>query len=151
MNPICFKYICATCGNQFTAPGMPDGAYGEFVLRSQASDLCAYMSAFDDGVLNELGVILNQNAVKWGVAEAQIPDLQQKLFSITTDRGEDGAHFEIGLAPKCPKCNSCNPASWIEEEPVRKIDLKPVAHNDWAKLDRKAKERMVKTALDNRL
>lgn len=148
MNPICFKYICATCGNQFTAPGMPDAAYGEFVVRSQASDLCAYMSAFEDGVLNELGAILKQNSAEWSVAESQIPDLQQKLFSITTDRGEDGSHFEIGLAPKCPKCNNRNPASWAEEEPIRKSELKSVTHDDWTKLDRGAKERMVKMALD---
>ena len=147
MKPISFKYICGVCGNRFSAPNMPDEAYGEFVVRSQASDANAYMSVFDDGILDEIGGILKQNAVKWEVAKTQIPELQQKLFSFATDMAEDGSRYEIGLMPRCPQCKNRKPSSWAEEEPVRKLELKVVTHHAWAKMDSEARERTINAAL----
>lgn len=134
MKILLYEYICLKCDKKFSAPGVSDFSYGEFVMFSEKGFNSAYLNAFSDVVYSELESLLNTIPEIKDMAENFQVDFFQKAFSITCDLAPDGGRFFIGKQPRCPACNCFKMKSWKPSDPPQYIDLPNVQHVEWEKL-----------------
>lgn len=149
MNPLLFNFQCAECNNQFTAPGLPDSAYGKFLLISENGEI-VYLNSFVDEVFDELRTLFKKHKKNFRMIDKyNEATIFQSVFSITCDKSSSGGVYRIGGSPVCPKCKSRKMASWGEIDPLEFIseDLKPVTHDNWNKLSLKEKELRIEATI----
>lgn len=149
MKLLLFNFRCAKCNNQFTAPSLPDGAYGEFLLISENGET-VYLNSFKDGVFDELRSLFKKHEKNFKkIDKYNEAKIFQAVFSITCDKSPSDGTYHIGGSPVCPKCKSREMASYGETNPPKFIseDIKLVAHENWNKLSLEEKELRTETAI----
>jgi DNA-directed RNA polymerase subunit RPC12/RpoP len=144
MSSILYKYVCASCGYEFKAPGAPEMSYGEFVLRSESGDE-AYLEAVTNNTFNEVSQIVESNPLLEEVSESKSADILQKVFSVACDPAPSGKALQIGLMPACPICSSREMASWGEVYPTKVVPIPMVKHTLWDRLTASEKRTLVDT------
>lgn len=150
MPPLLFNFRCAKCDNEFTAPGLPDGAYGEFLLISENGET-AYLNSFEDEAFNELRVLFKKQGKNFEkIDKYNEATIFQTIFSITCDKSPSGGTYSIGGSPVCPKCKSREMASWTEKKQLEFVheNIKIITHKSWSKLSLEEKELKIKVAIN---
>lgn len=131
MSAVLYNYVCATCGTEFQASGVPEMSYGEFVLRSESGDE-AYLEAVSNVAFNEVSNLVEAHPLLAGVDQCRAGDITQKIFSVACDPTPSGQRFHIGMKPTCPNCSSREMASWGEVHPQKPSQIPSVTQTLWA-------------------
>jgi hypothetical protein len=145
MSAVTFHFTCGECGSQFTAPGIPEGGYGEFVLRSEKGGDAVYVDALASSVFAEVGRLVRR--VVSTTDEAKLADLHQKAFGRACDVSSDGSRYRISLPPKCPVCGARKPASWEEHAAAEQLELPHVTHMQWERLNEAEKLALLRAVI----
>ena len=150
MKLILTHYVCSKCANEFDAPELPSGSYGDFLLRNAAGEI-AYLNGIEDPTYEEVSRLLarDPSTAKLGTFE-RAGVLQNIYGKVACDAGPSAAPFHIGANPKCPRCDSQEMASWIEKEPPEfvDIDVPLVTHEHWNLLNEHEKIERIIQATD---
>ncbi len=143
MTLLLWTFRCSKCGEVYESLGLPEWAYGEFLMRSPRET--AYLNALDDCVYQEVADIMESLSEMRSVLESHRADLLQAIFGYACDTDSDGAQFSIGRHPPCPNCGSCEPESWQTVEPIQWIDydLPHITHQRWYALDKRERRSLV--------
>ena|SRR3990167_6520268 len=142
MRPLLFNYLCAQCNNRFKAPGLPDSAYGEFLLVTENGET-AYLNSFQDIVFDELRLIFKKHEKKFQkIDRYNESKIFQEIFTITCDESSSGGTYHISEFPVCPVCKSRKMASWGETRLPEFVseEIAPITHKKWNKLSLIEKE-----------
>jgi hypothetical protein len=131
MTVYAFRWTCAECRHAFTAPGLPDMSYGQFLLTSTKEGLTGYCNALADRVFYEVSFMARRRPTTATFSESECADLVQTMFNAACDLAPDGSPYNIHGGPKCPKCGarrwaSCDDRSrqpWPEPLPDVTHDL----------------------------
>src|SRR5690606_961112 len=99
-----YKYRCADGQHDYKAAGMPSGAYGEFLMRSEGRRAEAYLNAIQDPVYEEVDQIIKTHPRLKGKDAFQLANILRAIFGVACDSDVDGTLFRIGLRPRCPVC-----------------------------------------------
>lgn len=147
------NFKCGQCTRSFSAPVMPAGTHGEFVLRSTGSLEEVYLDARRDQTYDEVEILINRNPVMLDKDEWYRAHVLQKAYGeIACDPDSTGSPFSIGKLPNCPHCGSANAHSWRFVDPPQFLDkaLPPVTHHEWAGLSPQRKQARVDAVLASR-
>lgn len=150
MSACIYNYVCASCGSEFQASGVPEFSYGEFVMRSDSGSE-AYLEAITNSSFNEVSELVESNSLLAGFDERRLGDITQKVFTVACDPTENGETFHIGLKPTCPSCSSREMASWEQVHPLSPSSIPFITHTRWESLDDKEKLNLVDVAIRNLL
>ena len=151
MNAVTFTFCCADCGCHFDAPEVPEFAYGQFVLRTEASDYAAFLDALGDSAFLESYELVKLSHRTTAMNDRQRGDLQQRIFGVICDPAPNGQTLVIGLAPRCPSCGCRKMASWEQKTPVQPWCMPLVEHNRWTAMTQQQKADCVDQAIRMRL
>ena len=149
MVPIFFNYTCSNCGNKFLSPGLPDQAYGLFLIRTVKNEI-AFLDSFEDKVFDELKRLFDQEKVSYiWIDESNWVKIFHLIFSMTCDLSPLGSVYRIGQSPICPQCHSHDMASWIQTNPpqIGEEDLPVVTHEAWNKLSLEEKKATIEKGI----
>lgn len=146
MNLVLFNYVCANCGHDFQAPDTA-GGYGEFVLRSEISDVPAYVAAFEDSVFGEVSELLRSIQAYRGLDDSTAADLFQRVFGAACDPAPDGTTWDLTRFPACPACGSREMRSWDAAGCRYNGPELAISHDGWNALDRAGKEDLLRAAV----
>lgn len=142
MNISTQQYSCPSCGATFAFPGLPDSAYGEFVLWSKSGQHAAYLNAFDDGAFRCLGESLRS----LGVPDMRRADLQQRLYGeLICDPSPDGSRYQLGGFPACPCCGNQDGLVWEPSDGTATINV--ASHVYWDQLSEEEKQARIRAAV----
>ncbi len=131
------EYTCATCGIKFDAPGLPESAYGEFLLRSKRGTL-RYLNALSDATYTEVDCLLaREHVLASAQNQLERSKVLRKVYGPIACDWDDGIFpFQIGMPPSCPRCHQSGISSWSFKSPPTAVDVMvaDVTHADWMKL-----------------
>ncbi len=149
MKAFVFNYRCAKCNNITEAPGLPDMAYGEFIMFNDTGD-SVYLNSFDDPVFDELESIFQVVGKKNSkINEENSAAIFRAVFAIVCDLSPNGSLFKIDQFPTCSKCGSKKMASWGPANPQKLTDnLKVPTHEKWNSLTENEKKVKVKEEIE---
>jgi hypothetical protein len=150
MKLILTHYVCSKCSNEFDAPELPSGSYGDFLLRSAVGEI-AYLNGIEDPTYEEVSRLLARDPSAAILGPFERAGALQKVYGkVACDAGPSGAPFHIGANPKCPRCHCQEMASWMEKEPPEFVDLDVpiVTHEQWNLLSEHEKIERVRLATD---
>ena len=150
MKLILTHYVCSICSNEFDAPELPSGSYGDFLLRNVAGEV-AYLNGLDDPTYEKVSQLFARDPSTSTLGTFERAGLLQKIYGeVACDADSVAAPFHIGAKPKCPRCGSQEMSSWMEKEPPEFLDLDvpPVTHKRWNLLGEQAKIERVRQAAD---
>ena len=152
MKTLLFNYRCAKCNTITKAPGLPDMAYGEFIMFNSSGD-SVYLNAFHDFIFNEFENLFNEQSKNFqAINEKKLINIFQKIFSITCDSSPDGSSYIITNSPACEECGSKKMASWGPTNPIEYTnDLASPTHEEWNKLSEAEKRIRIKEAIEKEL
>ncbi|WP_431822661.1 hypothetical protein [Burkholderia sp. F1] len=139
------KCKCSACGNDFLAPSLGDGAYGEFLLWSENGKV-VYLNAFEDQTFKEVDNLLCLHSKTSALDSLDRAKILHKIYGkLACDRDESGSIFSIEASPPCPVCGSQAIASWESINPAEVVDLElsNVTHFYWNSLTFDEKGKMV--------
>lgn len=148
MKALLFNYRCAECNIITKAPGLPDMAYGEFIMFNSSGE-SVYLNAITDIVFNEFRALIKEAYKTYNeITEENSSDILQAAFSITCDLSTDGSRYSITAFPTCKGCGSKNMASWGPTNPAEFTDdIKSPTHEAWNKLSCAEKKVKVEEAI----
>ncbi|NHZ34270.1 hypothetical protein [Massilia rubra] len=132
------QYTCSTGAHQFVAPEIASGSYGDFLLRSEASEEMRFLNGIEDATYNEVNALILENArVRSLPANSRIEVLWKIYGATACDPDAMGSPFHIGLMPTCPVCGGREMAAWDCAYPARlvDVDVRVVSHRAWTTLD----------------
>lgn len=149
MKLLLFNYRCAECNTVMKAPGLPDMAYGEFIMFNSSGE-SVYLNAFQDPIFDEFEVLFKEKSKNFDVINKKNAiHVFQTIFSITCDPSSDGSRYSITTFPSCKNCGSKNIASWGPTNPPEYMDdIKRPTHDEWNKLSNTEKKIKVKEAIE---
>lgn len=147
MSAILYKYVCASCGTEFEASGVPEMSYGEFVLRSESGEE-VYLEAVSNVAFNEVSNIVEAHPSLARADQNRIGDVIQKVFSVACDSSPSGQRFHIGMKPTCPVCSSREMASWGEVYPQQPSPIPSATQTRWASMSRPQKDYIIDCAIN---
>ena len=152
MKTLLFNYCCAKCNAITKAPGLPDMAYGEFIMFNSSGD-SVYLNAIKDVAFNEIIEIFKQISKKYNeINEGNASDILQSAYSIACDYSSDGSRYSIAELPTCISCGSKKMASWGPTNPIEYTnDLASPTHEEWNKLSEAEKRIRIKEAIEKEL
>ena len=151
MSAVEFTFCCGDCGRRFSAPGVLDFSYGEFVLRGKRSNHEAFLDANSDPAFLESRELLKAHPKVAGMSDWQRAELLHEIFGSVCDPTPDGQPLVMNLHPQCPSCGSRNMESWVTAVPGRPWPLPLVTHNVWNALSRQQRIEMIDRAIRERL
>lgn len=80
MKALLFNYRCAECNTVTKAPGLPDMAYGEFIMFNHSGD-SVYLNAIIDVAFNEFRTFFKEVCKKYNeIREENASDVLQAAF-----------------------------------------------------------------------
>ncbi|MCY0915658.1 hypothetical protein [Massilia antarctica] len=144
------QYTCGTGAHEFLAPEIPGGSYGDFLLRSEASEEMRFLNGIEDATYNEVDALMRENERVQSLPANQPTEVLWKIYGATAcDPDSTGSPFIIGLMPKCPVCGGREMASWDYTYPSRFVDadVPVVSHRAWNALSPEQKRLRVEEQL----
>lgn len=145
-----FSFVCADCGNAFTALDTPENGYGDFLIRSHVTGREARLLALIDPVYAEVRSLIAANPrAATRKAGLQAHALQHIYGELACDPDEDGHAFGLEVQPRCPRCGSQRMASWEAVSPaqLQDKDVPPITYRRWMSLTSGQKQQAVDDAL----
>src|SRR3990167_5444158 len=132
MKALLFNYLCAECNTVTKAPGLPDMAYGEFIMFNSSGD-SVYLNSFQDPIFDEFEIVFKEKIKNFdAINEKNATNIFQTIFSITCDPSPDGSKYSITAFPTCKGCGSKKMASWGPTNPPEFTDKARLpTHEDW--------------------
>ena len=146
MHLVLVKYTCSKCSTQFKAPELPNGIYGDFLLRSGIAGDMRFLAAIDDGTYDEVDTLMLEIAAVANQNVHKRADILREIYGqVACDPDRNGNFFKIGLDPACPSCGSQSGADWRFTEPPEFVnqDVPPVTHRRWNGMSADAKRAAV--------
>lgn len=143
-------YVCADCYNKFDSPAILPGAYGDFLLRSPEGEM-AFLNGLDDEIYTEVSELLESLPSLAGKDSGEIADVLMKIFGTAAcDPSPHGLPYSMLAKPPCPICRSQRMASWEHKVPFEVVDIEvpPITHHFWKKLNKREKIEMIQKELD---
>lgn len=131
MSAVLYNFICASCGAEFQASGVPEMSYGEFVMRSELGEE-VYLEAISSPAFDEVSRMVAAHPLLSSVSEGRVGDVIQKIFGVACDLSPLGHKFNIGMKPNCPNCSSREMASWKETSPRQQSQIPFATQVRWA-------------------
>lgn len=144
------RYTCGACDTTFKAPEIPNGAYGDFLLRSETDDM-RYLAALTDKTYDEVDRIMLERADIAGKNARERAKILQFIYGpVACDPDGSGNVYKIGRHPKCPSCSGQSISSWefIEPPDFVNLDILPVTHVSWDGFSSDEKKHAVFAQLD---
>ncbi len=140
--------LCKDCNYKFAVYGFSDFEYGRKLGRTLDPFELGFLDTFNDPVFDEVAEIVDGFLKPLNKDDRQRSDCFDLVFGITCDPSPSGYQYSFSGKFWCPSCNSNN-ISWGEEDPrkVEKIDLYPIIHSAWHKLNGKEKRELIREAL----
>jgi len=139
-----FKYRCGKCGTNFEVPVYLAG-YGNFLLRSYASDEMAWLNAIASHAFKEGSKLIKAHPKVINLKSNAQSNIVQDIIGSIYDKNSQGNDFGINIDPKCSHCGEQKTASYEEVQPSKlvEIDVQPITSNHWDNLLESEKKSLV--------
>jgi len=147
MSAILYKHVCASCGAEFHASGVPEMSYGEFIMRTESSEE-AYLEATSDPVFAEVLKYVRSHPWLAGTSRNESGNVAQAIFGVACDPSPHGQLYHVEMMPACTRCRCRSMRSWAEVMPLQCSHIPAVTHAGWATLAETEKIAAIDSAIN---
>lgn len=98
------KFECGHCADEFEALTCCT-QYGNFIVRSSAMKLTAFLDARSDGIA-EIHRVVDDDPRLRGMYVATIADVIRAVIEEVADEANDRSRYRITELPPCPQCGT---------------------------------------------